>query len=43
MVRFISERGSEAAPSTGPEFDAFVASEIRKWGRAVKISGAKPE
>jgi tripartite-type tricarboxylate transporter receptor subunit TctC len=43
MVRFISERGSEAASSTGPEFDAFVASEIRKWGRAVKISGAKPE
>ena len=43
MVRFISERGSEAAPTTGPEFDAFVASEIRKWGRAVKISGAKPE
>jgi len=43
MVRFIGERGSEAAPTTGPQFDAFVASEIRKWGRAVKVSGAKPE
>ena len=31
------------APTTGPEFDAFVAAEIRKWGRAVKVSGAKPE
>jgi tripartite-type tricarboxylate transporter receptor subunit TctC len=43
MVRFIAERGSEAAPTTGPEFDAFVASEIRKWGHAVRISGAKAE
>lgn len=43
MVKFIRERGSEAAPTTGPEFDAFVASEIRKWGKVVKISGAKAE
>ncbi|MDB5957578.1 MAG: putative Bug-like extracytoplasmic solute binding receptor, family [Ramlibacter sp.] len=43
MVRFIRERGSEPAPSTGPQFDAFVASEIRKWGEVVRISGAKPE
>lgn len=43
MVRFIRERGSEPAPSTGPEFDAFVAAEIRKWGQVVKLSGAKPE
>ena len=43
MVRFIAERGSEAAPTTGREFGAFVASEIRKWGVAVKVSGAKPE
>jgi tripartite-type tricarboxylate transporter receptor subunit TctC len=43
MARFIRERGSEPAPTTGPEFDKFVASEIRKWGQAVKISGAKPE
>jgi len=43
MARFIRERGSEPAPTTGPEFDAFIASEIRKWGKVVKLSGAKPE
>lgn len=43
MSKFIRERGSEPAPTTGPEFDAFVASEIRKWGRAVKVSGATVE
>ena len=43
MVRFIRERGSEPAPTTGPEFDRFIAAEIRKWGQVVKISGAKPE
>lgn len=43
MVRFIRERGSEPAPSTGPEFDAFIAAEIRKWGQVVRLSGAKPE
>ena len=43
MVAYVAERGSEVAPTTGPEFDAFVAAEIRKWGRAVKVSGAKPE
>lgn len=43
MAKFIRERGSEPAPTTGPEFDTFVASEIRKWGRAVKISGATAE
>jgi tripartite-type tricarboxylate transporter receptor subunit TctC len=43
MARFIRERGSEPAPTTGPEFDAFIASEIRKWGKVVKISGAKAE
>lgn len=41
MVRFITERGSVPAPTTGPQFDAFVAAEIQKWGRAVKLSGAK--
>jgi tripartite-type tricarboxylate transporter receptor subunit TctC len=41
MVRFLRERGADAAPTTGPEFDAFVASEIAKWGLIVKASGAK--
>ncbi len=40
MVKFIRDRGSEAAPTTGPEFDRFIATEIRKWGVAVKASGA---
>jgi tripartite-type tricarboxylate transporter receptor subunit TctC len=43
MARFIRERGSEPAPTTGPEFDRFIASEIGLWGAAVKASGAKPE
>ncbi|WP_326537983.1 Bug family tripartite tricarboxylate transporter substrate binding protein [Pseudorhodoferax sp.] len=40
MVKFMRDRGSEAAPTTGPEFDSFIASEIVKWGVAVKASGA---
>jgi tripartite-type tricarboxylate transporter receptor subunit TctC len=43
MARFIRDRGSEPTPTTGPEFDRFVASEIQRWGGAVKASGAKPE
>jgi hypothetical protein len=40
MVKFMRDRGSEAAPTTGPEFDRFIGSEIIKWGVAVKASGA---
>ena len=43
LARFIRERGSEPAPTSGPEFDRFVASEIALWGAAVKASGATPE
>ncbi len=43
MVKFIRDRGSEPAPTSGPEFDRFIASEIRKWGVAVKASGATVE
>jgi tripartite-type tricarboxylate transporter receptor subunit TctC len=43
MVKFIRDRGSEPAPTTGPEFDRFIASEIKKWGAAVKASGATVE
>jgi tripartite-type tricarboxylate transporter receptor subunit TctC len=40
MTRFVRERGSEVAPTTGPEFERFFASEAAKWGNAVKASGA---
>ncbi|MDD0810951.1 tripartite tricarboxylate transporter substrate binding protein [Curvibacter sp. RS43] len=43
LAHFIRERGSEPSPTTGPEFDRFVASEIVQWGRAVKASGASAE
>jgi tripartite-type tricarboxylate transporter receptor subunit TctC len=34
-------RGAEAAPGTPEELGRFVASEIERWGAAVKRSGAK--
>lgn len=40
MRKFISDRGSDAAPTSPKEMDAFVASEIIQWGQAVKQSGA---
>lgn len=43
MVRFIRDKGSEPAPTIGPEFDQFVASEIQKWRGVVKASGARAD
>lgn len=43
MSKLIRDRGSEPAPTSGPEFDRFVASEIQKWGKIVKMSGATAE
>ncbi len=43
LARFIRDRGSEPAPTTPGEFDHFVASEIVKWGAAVRTSGASAE
>ncbi|WP_026435496.1 tripartite tricarboxylate transporter substrate binding protein [Acidovorax sp. JHL-9] len=40
LARFIRDRGSEPAPTTGAEFDHFIAREIKQWGAAVKASGA---
>ncbi|MEI2418344.1 tripartite tricarboxylate transporter substrate binding protein [Orrella sp. JC864] len=40
MTTFVTERGSVPFTSSGPEFDAFVADEVRKWGEIVKSSGA---
>lgn len=43
LARGIRERGSEPSPTTAREFDQFVASEIQKWGRIVKATGATAE
>lgn len=40
--RLLSE-GAIPTPSTGEEFRAYVASEIKKWGEVVKIAGITPE
>jgi len=40
MQQFISNRGSQAAPTSAQEMDAFVADEIARWGEAVRQSGA---
>jgi tripartite-type tricarboxylate transporter receptor subunit TctC len=41
MAELIRSKGSEPSPTSPSEFDAFVASEIDKWGMAVKASGAR--
>lgn len=43
MIELIRGKGSEPAPTTPAEFDRFVASEIGKWGAAVKASGARAD
>ena len=43
MSKLISDRGSTSSPSTGHEFDAFLASQIKKWGKAVALSGASAD
>jgi tripartite-type tricarboxylate transporter receptor subunit TctC len=43
MQKFIRDRGSEPAPTSGAEMDRFVASEMQDWGKAVKQSGATVE
>jgi tripartite-type tricarboxylate transporter receptor subunit TctC len=37
----LAEQGSEAVGGTPEQFSAFIASEIKKWGAAVKTAGAK--
>ena len=38
-----ASQGAEFANVSGPQFDAFVKGEIRKWADVVKASGAKLE
>ncbi len=39
----MSAEGAEFVGDTPEQFTAFIKSEIGKWGKAVKASGAKPE
>ena len=39
----MSAEGAEFVGDTSEQFTAFIKSEIAKWGKAVKASGAKPE
>jgi len=34
-------QGAEPTPTTPQEFDAFLKSEIKKWGRVIKEAGIK--
>ena len=36
-------QGLEGAPGTPEEFGAYLRSEVAKWGKVVKTSGAKVE
>ncbi len=38
-----SGQGLEATPSSTAEFSAYLRSEVAKWGKVVKASGAKPD
>ena len=37
------KQGADAAPSTPEEFGAYIRSEIPKWAKVVKASGAVVE
>ncbi len=39
----MASEGAEFIADTPEQFTAFLKSEIEKWGKAVKASGAKPE
>lgn len=36
-------QGLEATPGTADEFGAYLRSEVAKWGKVIKASGAKPD
>lgn len=38
-----ASQGLEATPGTPVEFGAYLRSEVAKWGKVIKASGARPE
>ena len=36
-------QGVEIAATTPAQFEKFIREEIVRWGKAVKLSGAKPD
>jgi tripartite-type tricarboxylate transporter receptor subunit TctC len=43
LTQRMTQLGMEPVGSTPAEFDALIRSEIEKWSRVVKISGAKAD
>jgi tripartite-type tricarboxylate transporter receptor subunit TctC len=43
LTERMTQLGMEPVGSTPAEFDALIRSEIEKWARVVKISGAKAD
>jgi tripartite-type tricarboxylate transporter receptor subunit TctC len=43
VLESFSAQGLEPSPSTPTEFGAYLGSEVRKWARVVKVSGATPK
>ena len=39
----LQQQGADAAPTTPDGFESYIKSEITKWAKVVKSSGAKPE
>ena len=43
LRKFMESLGAEPRPTTPPEFAAFIGSELKKWSKVVKESGARAE
>ena len=41
MNRFLSEQGADPYTTTAAEYAAYIKSEVAKWAKAVKDSGAR--